>query len=249
MQSDIANEKRTEMRSAKSVGRTVGALLLIQMACGLMLPFIILRPSIATFPDFLTNAAGSSSLIRTAVFISFVGAALTLVLAITVFPVVRRYSYRMALGLLAVCAISCVLDAVHDATVMSMLSVSQEYAKAGAADAAVFQALGAAVGAARRWAHYTQLLGFGAWIFLFYLTLWRSALIPRVLSAFGLIGIMLQFTGVTLMGFLGYSMVGQMAYPMAPIHAGVALWLIVKGFEERRQEAGEAPESMLPALV
>jgi hypothetical protein len=223
------------MRSARSVGRIIGVLLFLNLASGLTLPFILLRPQITGSPAFLANAAGSSFQIRGAIFLSFVGGALTVAIAITTFPVFRRYSYTMALWFLAVCVVSCSLDYVHNATVLSMLSLSQEYAKAGAADAGLFQALGAVVASTRRWAHYTQLLGFGGWIFLFYLSLWRFALIPRAMAALGLIGIVLQFTGITLLGFLGYPLVGQMAMPMGPIHLAVALWLMVKGFDERRR--------------
>ena len=80
--------------------------------------------------------------------------------------------------------------------------------------------------------HYTQLLGVGAWIFLFYLSLLRFDLVPRALAILGLMGILLQFTGVTLLAFLGYSSVMQLAMPLAPIHIANGLWLIVKGFKE-----------------
>jgi hypothetical protein len=53
------------------------------------------------------------------------------------------------------------------------------------------------------------------------------------LATLGLIGIALQFTGVTLMMFLGSRVIGEMAMPMLPIQIAVAVWLMVKGFEER----------------
>jgi hypothetical protein len=138
----------------------------------------------------------------------------------------------MALWFMALCVISLSLDAVQNVTVLSMLSLSQDYVTATAADAELFQALGAVVGSTRRWAHYTQLLGFGGWIFLFYAVLWRFSLVPRALATLGLIGIMLQFAGVTLPQFLGYRSVMQMAMPLGPIHLVTAVWLIAKGFRE-----------------
>jgi len=220
------------MRSAKSTGRTVGVLLLLQMGCGLVLPFVLWHPLIVGSPAFLTAAAASSFQIRAGVFLSFVGGALTVAIAITAWPIIRQYSDRVALWFLVVCAISCTLDAMQNATVMSMLSVSQEYANAGTADAAVITGVGSLAATTRRWVHYTQLLGFGAWILLFYLSLLRFDLVPRVLAILGLIGILLQFTGVTLLAFLGYSSVTLLAMPLAPIHIANGLWLIVKGFKE-----------------
>ena len=220
------------MRSAKSTGRTIGVLLLLQMACGLVVPFVLWHPLIVGSPAFLTAAAASSFQIRAGAFLSFAGGALTVAIAITAWPIIRRYSETIALWFLVVCAISCTLDAMQNAAVMSMLSVSQEYAKAGTADAALITGVGTLVAMTRRWVHYTQLLGFGAWIFLFYLSLLRFDLVPRALAILGLIGILLQFTGVTLLAFLGYSSVMQLAMPLAPIHIANGLWLIVKGFKE-----------------
>ena len=62
------------MKSAKSTGRIVGMLLLIHLAAGLILPFVLLdrvrRPA-----GFLENAAGNSAQLRAAVFLLFVGSA------------------------------------------------------------------------------------------------------------------------------------------------------------------------------
>jgi hypothetical protein len=193
----------------------------------------LLRPLIAGSPGFLTTAAESSVQIRAAVFISFVGAALTVCLGITALPIFRRYSNATALWFLAVCVISCALDLVHGGTVMSMLSLSQQYVNGAAADSRLYEVVGAAVASTRRWAHVMQLVLIGAWIFVFYSSLLRFGLIPRALAVLGLIGIVLQFIGVTLMMLLGYSTIGLMAMPMLPIQITVAVRLIVKGFSER----------------
>ena len=230
------------MRSAKSIGRTVGILLLLQLAAGLTVPFILLRPRIAGYPGFLTAAAEHSFQIRAAVLLAFVGGALTVSIGITALPVFRRYSSATALFFLAVCVISCTLDYVHNAAVMSMLSLSLQYVNEGAAaDHRLYQVVGGAVASARRWAHYTQLFAIGGWIFVFYSSLLRFALIPRALAAVGLVGIVLQLTGVTVRMFMGYSVIGEMAIPMGPIQLAIALWLIVKGFNERLEEPTAEP--------
>jgi hypothetical protein len=63
--------KERFMKSAMSVGRTIGILLLLQLAAGLTVPFILLQPIVAGSPAFLTAAAENSFQIRLAVFISF----------------------------------------------------------------------------------------------------------------------------------------------------------------------------------
>jgi hypothetical protein len=220
----------TYVKSAGNVGRPIGFLLLLQLVAGLMLPFILIIPLTGS-PGFLTAGAEHSFQIRAGVLIAFVGSALTVGIGITAFPVLRWYSAATGLCFLAACIISCVLDVVHNATVMSMLSLSQQYVTDGAAaDQGIYKLVGTAVASARRWAHYTQLAAIGGWIFVFYSSLLRFNLIPRPLAALGLIGIALQFTGVTLSAFLGYGMIGEMAMPLLPIQITVAVWLIVRRF-------------------
>ena len=139
------------MRSAQSTGRRLGVLLLLQLAAALTVPFILLRPLTTGSPGFLTAAAENSFQIRMAVFISFVGAALTVSIGITALPILRRYSSAMAILFLVVCVISCVLDIVQNASVMSMLSLSQQYLDGGASDPGLYQVVGAAVASARSW--------------------------------------------------------------------------------------------------
>ncbi len=232
------------MRSSKSVGRITGLMLLVHLAAGLMLPYILLKPALAP-PGFLANAAASSLQLRAAVLLLFMSGAITLAVAVTALPVFRRHSDRMALLLLALSAVNLALHAVENGTLLSMLSLSQEYASSGGADASLFQALAVVVGSARRWAHFTHLLVLGTWIFALFSVLWRFALIPRPLAALGLLAALLQVTGVPLRAILGYGVVMPMAMPLAPIYLTVAVWLMAKGFEEPQRPgitpaAGEA---------
>ena len=215
------------MRSAKSVGRLIGMLLFVQLA-GLIVPFVLLHPLTTGPSGFLANAAGASLQIKVAVFLLFANCALTIGIAIAAWPVFRQYSEAMALWLVAVSVIMFALQAVDNAHVLSMLSLSQQYAQAGG-PAELFQTLAAVVGSTRRWVHFTELLVIDCWIFLLYSILYRFALVPRALAAFGLLTVMLHFTGIPLPGFLGYSIVTLMGVPMALSHLALVLWLITKG--------------------
>jgi hypothetical protein len=113
---------------------------------------------------------------------------------------------------------------------MSMLAISNEFVYSGTADPELYKVIGATVASARRSAHATQLLAIGAWMFVFYSTLFRFKLVPRILAGIGFVGISLQFIGVTLMMFLGNRLLSELAMPLLPIQIIVAVWLIVKGF-------------------
>jgi len=230
---NLLNEEKSVQPSSQStftIGRKVGILLLLQLIAALTLPFILSKPITFGSPAFLTAVTENSFQIRSAVLLSFVGSALTVYLGITAFPVFRLYSKSAALLFLVVCAVSCTLDLVQAGTMMSMLSISNEFVNSGTAKSELYQVVGAAVASARRSAHSTQLLAIGAWMFVFYISMLRFKLIPRVLSVIGVIGVLLQFIGVTLMMLLGYRLIGQMAMPLLPIQITVGVWLIIKGF-------------------
>ena len=221
------------MKSAKSAGRLIGVLLLVQLA-GLIVPFVLLHPITKGSQDWLANAAGFSSQIKVAVFLLFANCALTIGIAIAAFRFFRQYSESMELWLLVVSVIMFLLQAVDNIHILSMLSLSQQSADAGGPDE-LFQTLAAAIGSTRRWAHYTELLVIDCWIFLLYSILYRFRIVPRALAAFGLITVMLHFTGIPLPGFLGYRIVTLMGVPMALSHIALALWLMTKGFAERNR--------------
>ena len=162
------------MESSKSVGRITGILLLVHLAGGLMLPYILMQPAIAA-PGFLENAAANAVRIRAAVLLLFMSGAITVAVALTALPVFRRYGDRLAVLLVVLSAVNLALHAVENGTLLSMLSLSQEYAERGGADASLFHGLAAVVGSARRWAHFTHLLVVGSWIFTLFTVLWRSS--------------------------------------------------------------------------
>jgi hypothetical protein len=233
------------MRSAKSVGRIVGLLLLTHLAAGLTVPFILLE-RVRGSAGLVAGAAASPGQVRAAVLLLFVGSAVAIGITIAALPTFRRYSSAMALWLLALAVAAFSLQAVDNGALLSMLSLSQEYAEADAAKAELFQALAMVVTSARRWTHFTSLLVAVSWIFLFYSLLYRFRLVPRALGAFGLIGSLLQITGVTLRALLGYSPVTVLAMPLAPAYVALAVWLMAKGFDERPPAEAQGPELAAP---
>ncbi|HEX8709447.1 MAG TPA: DUF4386 domain-containing protein [Pyrinomonadaceae bacterium] len=228
------------MRAAKSVGRIIGMLLFVQLA-GLILPFALLHPLTRNPRDFLASAAANSFQLKAAVFLLFANCALTIGISIAAWPVFRRYSEALALWLLVVSGIMFLMQAVDNVHILSMLSLSQQAAQAGG-PGELSQAVAAAVGLTRRWAHFTELFVIDCWIFLLYSILYRFRLVPRPLAAFGLITVSLHFTGIPLPGFLGYSVVTLMGVPMALSHIALASWTMARGFKEgQRLPHAETP--------
>lgn len=218
--------------SAKGVGRTVGILILLHMAAGLMVPFILIDR--VRDAGFLESAAGMPNLVRAAVLLLFVGSAIAVGIASSAWPLFHQYSSAMALWLLALSIAGFSLQAVDNSHLLSILSLSQQYARDGAAKAEMFQALALVSLAARKWAHYSYLLVAVTWILLLYSLLYRFRLVPRALATFGVVASGLQIAGVSLLALFGYRPQILLAgTPLAPAYIGLALWLIFKGFDER----------------
>jgi hypothetical protein len=229
------------MTTAKSAGRVVGLLLLVQLTA-LILPYVLLLPVSARSGAFLESAAPMEGIVRMCVLILFVGGAVSLGISVTAWGTVRERQHRLGLWLLALAVMNFTLQLIENAHWLTLLSISQAYASAGSANPEIFQALGVAAHASFRWAHYSHILIVVAWLFTLYLLFHRSAIVPRPIAALGMGGAFLHFIGITLPAFGGY----RMPYPDlfgAPLGIATliaALWLVAKGF------AHEAPRRAQP---
>jgi hypothetical protein len=223
----------------RRTGRTIGAVLLVQLVVAPIVNFGLLEAAFAP-PGFLVNAAAHSVQVSTAALLGLALGALSLGIAIAAFPVLRQSSHALALWLLTLAIASFSLTAVESSTVLSLLSLSQAYVKANAADDGLFQTLRTVVGSARNWMHYVGLIVAGSMIFVLYGALFRLALVPRALAAFGLGGALLQLAAVT-MPLFGHPIVYLMLLPLGLSHLALAGWLLARGLREPEQAASRIP--------
>ena len=206
--------------------RSVGILVLAQLS-GLIVPFIILMPGVTT--DYLTVAAGMSATIKTAVFLLFANALVTLAISLAAFPIIREYSIRAAILFVAFSLIWVVMQSVDNAHILSMLSLSKRFAEAGNVNADLYDIFGAQVRSTRIWVHYTELLVIDAWFACFYGILLKYNFVPKLVAAFGLLAVALHLVAIPLPMFIGFPSTQPLGAILAVSHLLVAGWLIVKG--------------------
>ncbi|HYS10434.1 MAG TPA: DUF4386 domain-containing protein [Myxococcales bacterium] len=209
----------------------MGILFPAQAATAYVENFVLLAP-VLTGSGFLANAAGSALQVRIAVLLGLAKGALTVGIAITAWPLFRRYSDRMALWFLALSAIGFALHAVEGVSILTMLSLSQEYAKGSGRE--ILQTAALVARWMRYWAHYASLLIAGGTGFVLYGLLLRFALVPRALAAFGVVAVLLQITAVGMPVF-GYPIVFPLLAPLGICQLLLSIWLIARGFGERQQ--------------
>jgi len=213
------------MTPAKSVGRTVGALLILQMA-GLIVPFVLLHPLTSAY--FLVDAAPAAQQIRIAVLLLFANCALTIAISILSWKILREYSSAMALLLVIAAVVMFTLQAMDNIQIVSMLSLSERHASG--VGARELGALASVFGTARKWTHYSELVSIDLWILLFHYSLYRFALVPRIIAGFGMLTVAIHFTALVLPMMLGLSGITPLGATMALGHLFVAGWLLPKGF-------------------
>jgi len=155
-------------------------------------------------------------------------------IGVLLFPILKKYSEGVALWYVGNRVIEAVTLIVGTISALSLITISQEYLAAGAAEASGFQASGALALAGRYWAADVMTTVFfiiGALIL--YSILYKSKLVPRFISVWGLISTasliaanVLDVPDVT----QGFSP-GQILYfPIMTSEVLLAVWLIAKGF-------------------
>jgi hypothetical protein len=109
-----------------------------------------------------------------------------------------------------------------------LVTLGQDYVRAGGPASSEYQTLGAVLLGARGWAFPLNPLVFGLGALLLYALLYHADLIPRWLSAWGLLGADMVFV-VGVFGMYG-SLVLSLAIPIGLQEMVMALWLLVRGF-------------------
>jgi hypothetical protein len=218
------------MTTARIAGRVAGMLILVQGIGGYLVNFALIAPATAP-PGFLVNAAPHALRVGMTALLGILSGTLAAAIAITVWPIFKKHSERMALTVLALAVAALALSVVENGRLMSMLSLSQAYAASGATDPAAFEGLRGVVAAARNWAHFTHLIIGGSTFLVLYATCFRFALIPRALAGFGMVAAASQMTSVSL-PLLGGHVIFPLLAPAGIANLALALWLLTKGFAD-----------------
>ena len=117
-------------------------------------------------------------------------------------------------------------------SLLSLLTLGQQFTTAGAADRTSLQAIGNLLVSVRDHAALLAVFAFCLGAFMYYYLFFQSRLIPRWLSGFGIVAIILMMAACVLSLFSGNRITSYipLAAPIALQEMVLAVWLIVKGF-------------------
>ena len=155
-------------------------------------------------------------------------------IAIWLYPVLKKHHEALALGSVGFRVVEGMLYIVGVVGLLSLLTLSQEYVKAGASNASLFQISGTLLLAIKKWAGQLGVIAFTMGALMYYYVFYQSKLVPRWLSGWGFLGAALSLAAalLTIFGLLvPFSTVFiLLQLPIGVQEMVLAVWLIVKGF-------------------
>ena len=147
---------------------------------------LLFYPPILTGPDYLINGAAHANQVVLGALMELVLVCTAIGTAIGLFPVLRPYGERIALGHLCFRFLEAVIITIGIVAVLSLLTVSQNFVAAAAPDASAFLVAGTLLRAVYKWTFVLgPLLFLGINTLMYSYLLYKSRLVPRPLAVLG----------------------------------------------------------------
>lgn len=227
---------KERMNGSRRIAAIVGVLFIIGTAAG-VLSGLVTIPYLND-PNYLAEIAENERAVASgALLVLVMGFPLAMIPAM-MFPIFKKHNERLALGAVIFRG---VLEAVTYIVIaicwLLLISMSQEFVKAGPIEAANYQALGTLLKQTVYWTEHILALVFTIGALMLYWLFFKTKLIPVWLSLWGFIGAILYFAAAVanildpqhLPLSLGVKW-GYLMIPLAIQEMVFALWLIIKGF-------------------
>ena len=185
--------------------------------------------------NYLDSVSTNGGLVATGAILLFIGGAAAIGIAISLYPVLRKYSECLALGSAGFRTVEGVFDFVGVLGLLILITLSQQFVGAGAPDSSYFQTLGVLSVSGFHWAvNVIKLMVFSVGCLLYYIVFYRTNLIPRWLSGWGVVAAIMTMLSalLTMYGLIAPFSTAQIVLnlPILPQELVLAVWLIVKGF-------------------
>jgi Domain of unknown function (DUF4386) len=239
------------MDQDRRTGKVVGVLFIVATAASIIGSVVL--GDVLDEPDYLRTVAGHEGQIVAAALLFLIAATSAFATAFLLFPILRRYAEGLAAGYVGLRAFENVFYVASVIGILVMLRVSQTDV-IRTTDNTELALLGGALLALQDWAIVLGTLIFaGLGALTLNSVLYRSRLVPRWLSVWGLLGAALVLLyGV--LGILGFdtslgSPAMLLAMPIAVQEMVFAGWLLTKGFGRRPVDIDHATAPRVHAMT
>ena len=222
-----------EKGSSRKTARIVGVLFIIATSASIASsPFLTSINS----SNYLVDVSANGNQVLAGALLAFIAAIASASIAVSLYPTLKNYNGTLALGAVGLRLIEGTLYIVGITVLVVLLALSQEFVRAGAPSSPYFQTLGIMLLAGYHWVYYVgAVLAFCLGALMYYYIFYQTRLVPRWLSGWGLIGVILLSVAAMLIMFnvivpLSTSQ-AVLVLPIAVQEMALAVWLIVKGFK------------------
>ncbi len=231
------------MRSRDVRATTAGVLFIAATATSLIATAFL--GSFLKGPDFLATVALHQNRLLAAALFQLLAAFTSAAIAVTLYPVLRQYAAATALGAVAFRVIEGVFYALSAVGTLILVSLSAQLTVGASA-----QASADLVRDLRDSAGTVGVLAFCTGATLYYLIFYRSQLIPRWLSVWGLAGTVLCLIAGLLVLFQTIAVLSGtqvvLSLPIGVQEMVLAVWLIMKGFSTKAKASASTAAELSP---
>jgi hypothetical protein len=227
---------KERMNSSRKSAIIVGVLYIVATVAGVLT--IAPLGALQEGPGILVNAAADENRMIMLVVLELIMAVAVAGVAFMIYPILKRNADTEIKEGLAIWYVGTritegTMFLVAILATLALMSLSQEFVRAGAPDTSYFQTGGTVLLATADFAFMLGQSVFCIGALMLYYLLFQSQIIPRWLSAWGLIGAPLMFVASLSLVVTGdpNSTFSTVLYaPLALQEMVLAVWLIVKGF-------------------
>ena len=230
------------MNSNQKAAKIVGVLFILAAVTAIV--GLNLYNPILNGPDYLIKGSEHANQVLLGALMELILVVSAVGTATTMFPILRKYNETIALWHVCFRFLEAIIITVGVISVLSLLTLSREFVASGVPDSTSFQASGTLLIAVHDW---TFMLGplfmLGINTMMYSYIFYKSKLVPRFISILGMTGATLVFICALLVMFGVIQQVsvwgGILALPVAANEMILAVWLIVKGFNESANLKGK----------
>jgi hypothetical protein len=221
------------MNTVNKISKVLGVAFLIQGISSLISGLIWKQGWIVpgNINESMINIANNPWLIRTYILGEVITAVGVIFLGAVLFVTLRKLNEIMALVALGCYILEGAILATSKIATFSLLRISQEYVTAG--HPAYLQTMGNLALEGTNSGMTLSMWSFCLGGILFYYLLYKSGIVPRGLSLWGLITVFPCLVG-TLSAIFGYQVPFFVYLPYAPFEFVIGVWILVKGIKDEQ---------------
>jgi hypothetical protein len=198
--------------------------------------------------DYLTRIAGNATLLSAGGLLELIAAGTSVGIAISLYPVLQKWSPGLAIGSVAFRAIEAVMYTVAVVSLLSLFTVGQLFTNAAMADRVPLQAIGDSLLGVRQEAILAGVFAFCLGALMYDVVFYQSRLIPRWLAGWGIVALLLMLVACVSALFSHNSVTTYtvLILPIALQEMVLAIWLITRGFRSLAVPSGTASTVKIP---